>query len=341
MKTGKVSESVLKRSVLREIDKSVQSGSEQGRIMPGINGKGAGIGTDCAFLMYGGSCTAFSVQPFCLNSNTGIDHAILAAVNNVAAGGANPVGILLSILLPPDSEEKDIRDIMKLAQVTCKQCTVQIMGGHTEITDGVSRPMITVVGIGWDQGKKPSPPTKRIGQDIVVSKWIGLEGTSLIAHGFENKLSGRFPAELIERAKGYGRYLSILPEAVCATKAGVTAMHDARNGGIFGALWEFAEREDVGIKVELNKIPVKQETIEICELVDANPYELLAGGMLLMMADCGEELVNTLKAAGIPATVIGQTTGDRDRVVTNGGETRFLNPPGRDEIYRIFDNQAI
>ncbi len=340
MKTGKVSESVLVRSVLREIDKSVQSRYEQGRIMPRINGKGAGIGTDCAFLMYGGSCAAFSVQPFCLNSDTGAGHAILAAVNNVAAGGAQPVGILLSVLLPPDRDEKVIRDIMKQAQVTCKQCSVQIMGGHTEITDGVTRPMITAVGIGWEQGKKPPPQKSRSGQDIVVSKWIGLEGTSLIAHGFEKKLSGRFPAELVEMAKGYGRYLSILPEAACAAKAGVTAMHDARNGGIFGALWELSEREGVGIKVDLKKIPVKQETIEICEWIDANPYELLAGGMLLMLTDCGEELADTLKTAGIAATVIGQTTEGRDRIVVSGEEIRFLTPPGRDEIYRVFEKES-
>ncbi len=335
MKTGKVSESVLKRSVLREINQSVHNGSGQDSVKQEIDVKGAGIGTDCAFLMYGGSSTALSVQPFCLDNNAGIDHAVIAAVNNVAAGGAQPVGILLSVLLPSESEEKDIQDIMKQVRVTCKKCSVRIMGGHTEVTDGVTRPVVTAVGIGWNQVKRPSPQNARSGQDIVASKWIGLEGTSLIAHALEQKLADRLPSELIAEAKGYNRCLSILPEAACAAKAGVTVMHDARNGGIFGALWEFAEREGVGIRVDLKKIPVKQETIEVCELVDVNPYELLAGGMLLMLTDRGEELTDTLKVAGIPAAVIGQTTDKRDRIVTNGGEIRFLNPPGRDEIYRI------
>lgn len=344
MKTGKVTEAVLKRYILHELDKSVQDDSKQDKVQLGRIGKGAGIGKDCAFLMCGGSHTAFSVQSFCLDTDAAVRHAILAAVNNVAAGGSKPAGILLSVILPPESEEKDIKAVMKLAQITCDQYSVRIMGGHTEISDGVSRPMITAVGIGvvqgCDQGKKLPSEIDRPGQDIVVSKWIGLEGTALIAHAFEKKLHDRFPARLVAEAKGFDGYLSIVTEAAWAVKAGVTKMHDARTGGIFGALWELAEREGVGITIDLKKIPIRQETIEVCELVDVNPYELLAGGMLLMITDRGEELADTLEKGGIHATIIGRTTGDRDRIVTNGEEIRFLNPPGRDEIYRIFDSKA-
>ncbi len=322
MQIGKVSETVLKRSVLKQI----KSGKEE---------KGAGIGEDCAFLTCRGMQSAtFSVQSFCLNSSQRVFHAIVSAINNVAVGGTTPVGVLLSVLLPPDSEEQELKEIMKAADAVCTQYAIRIMGGHTEVTDGVTRPIITAVGVGTEQEKRPQAEKVKPGQDVVVSKWIGLEGTTLLARIYEEQLLGRYPAGLVDEAKAYDKYLSILPEAATAVRSGVCAMHDVRSGGIFGALWELAERTGVGLKIDLKKIPVKQETIEVCEFVDVNPYELLSGGMLLMITDQGEELVSALEHIGVHGAVIGKTTDNNDKIVINGEETRFLEPPRSDEIYR-------
>ncbi len=319
MQIGKVSETVLKRSVLKQ-----------------IKGKSAGIGEDCAFLTCRGMQAAtFSAQSFCLNSSERVYHAIISAINNVAVGGTTPVGILLSVLLPTDSEEQELKDIMQTAETICAQYNIYVMGGHTEVTDGVTRPIITAVGIGVEQEKRPQQEKVKPGQDVVVSKWIGLEGTALLARAYEEKLLSRYPAGLVDEAKAYDKYLSILPEAATAVRSGVCAMHDVRTGGLFGALWELAERTGVGLRIELKKIPVKQETIEVCEFVDANPYELLSGGMLLMITDCGEELVRALENIGLHGAVIGKTTDNNDKVVINGEETRFLEPPRGDEIYRL------
>jgi len=129
--------------------------------------------------------------------------------------------------------------------------------------------------------------------------------------------------------------LSVIPEAAIAVGTGVSAMHDVTEGGIFGALWEMAEASDVGLEIEWKKIPVKQETIEICEFFGINPYELISSGAMLMAAEDGNKLVLDLKKAGIEACVIGKATAANDRVLINGEERRFLEPPKTDELYKV------
>ena len=112
-------------------------------------------------------------------------------------------------------------------------------------------------------------------------------------------------------------------------------MHDVTEGGIFGALWELAESSGVGLEIDWKRIPVRQETIEICEFFEINPYELISSGSLLMVTDDGFGLVRELEAIRIPAAVIGKVREGNDRVVISGEERRFLGPPKADELYRV------
>ena len=112
----------------------------------------------------------------------------------------------------------------------------------------------------------------------------------------------------------------------------VFAMHDVAGGGIYGALWELGERYQVGLEVQLKKIPIKQETVEVCEFFELNPYELRSDGALLMVTDNGEQLVNKLAQEGIFAQVIGRITSDNDKVIVNDDERRFLEPPRKEQI---------
>ncbi|MCM1136624.1 MAG: AIR synthase related protein [Clostridium sp.] len=178
--------------------------------------------------------------------------------------------------------------------------------------------------------------SKSSSMDIVMSKWIGMEGTSILAEEKRAELLKRYPASLILAAEEQGTHLSVAREAAAALEAGVYAMHDVRNGGIFGALWELGRRLGVGLYVDLKKIPVKQETIEVCEFFNLNPYELLSGGALLMAAENGGELVKSLEKAGVFAAVIGSTCGGNDRIVKNGEEIRYLGLPQPDEIFKVF-----
>ena len=298
---------------------------------------GAAIGEDCAVLSFGeGYETVLSTTPVVAPAERISAYAISMALNNVAAAGAEPVGIMLSILLPEETEEIALQHIMKQAQAVCSVCGAEILGGHTEVTPAVARPVMTVSGVGKREAARAgSLRGIRANQDIVVSKWIGLEGTARLATEYRKSLCTRYPVRMIDEAASYDRYLSVIPEAATAVKSGVCGMHDVSRGGIFGALWELAQRAGVGLEIDLKKIPVKQETIEICEFFELNPYELLSGGCLIMAAESGQVLADVLEREGIPAAVIGRTTDRNDRVIWHEDEKRYLDRPKMDQMYCV------
>ena len=140
---------------------------------------------------------------------------------------------------------------------------------------------------------------------------------------------------MIEEAKGFDAFLSVLPEARIAVNNGAVAMHDITEGGVFGALWELAQSAGVGIEVDLKKIPIRQETVEVCEFFDLNPYCLISSGAMLIVAENGYDCAKAIEEAGIPAVVIGKTTDNNDKAVLNEGEKRFLEAPKPDELYKV------
>ncbi len=177
-------------------------------------------------------------------------------------------------------------------------------------------------------------------QDIVMSKWIGLEGTARLAKQYYERLRERFPQRMIDEAAAFDKYLSVMPEAATAMKSGVCGMYAVSRGGIFAGLWEMAQEAGVGLEADLRKIPVRQETIEICEVLGQNPYELLSGGCLIMTAKNGNALVAALEREKIPVVVIGRTTGGNDRVLYNKGHKRYLDKPRAERIYQEMEEKT-
>lgn len=326
MKTGKIPESVLKRSVLRQLH------NRRDEVL-----LGAGVGEDCAALtLEADEVFVMSTDPITGTGKEMGSLAVITTANDLASSGAEPVGVMLTILLPEESEEALLKEIMRDAEATCEKFHMQILGGHTEVSAAVNRPVISVSGVG--KVKKDAmikTGGARPGMDIVVSKWIGIEGTVILAKERERELRGRYATTFIDRSKDLDAYISVLSEAAVAARSGVSAMHDITEGGIFGALWEMAEASGVGLEIDLKKIPVRQETIEICEFFGLNPYELISGGSMLMAAEDGNQLVHELEKAGIPAAVIGKAMAGNDRVLRNEEERRFLEPPNPDELYRV------
>ncbi len=345
MKKGKISESVLRRSVLKNIN------TNREEIIVG-----AGIGSDCAFLQYQasssdkgreGSCISVSTETVVLPVKDAGMLAVMAAANNLAAGGTECFAVMLSLTLPEDTQETELQQIMQQIEHSCGKLGVQIAGGHTEISDRVKTPVITVTALGSPLFSEEGYPARLFSKkavslcdlDIVMTKWIGLEGTMILSREKERELLTRYPLSLITSAQGFEKYLPILPEAATALKSGVYTMHDMRNGGVFGGLWELSKSMGVGLSVDLKKIPVKQETIEICEFFDLNPYELLSGGSLLLVTKDGEGLTSMLEKKGIFSAVIGKTTDSNDKVILNEDEIRFLEPAKQDEILKVSFNE--
>ena len=313
----------MKRSVLKQIQ------SKRKEVICG-----AGLGENCAvFTFPKGELGLCSVHSVTVAGQSCARYAIHKAANNLAAACAVPVAAELALLLPKDLEEAELRIIMEEAEQACRELSIQLSGGSTITSKAVNSPVATVAGIG--RRTCADLPKAMPGQDLVITKWIGLEGTALLAREKEAELATRYPLRLIKEAQAFDRWLSVVPEAATAIKSGVCRMHDASEGGIFGALWEFGRISGVGLEIDLKKLPIRQETVEISEFLELNPYELLSGGSMIIATDNGSDLIEKLEAINIPATVVGKVTDNHDRVVINEDERRFLELPKSDEIYKL------
>lgn len=326
MKIGKVSENVLKRTIL----KGIKNTREEVLI-------GAALGEDCAVLQLKEDEVYVTTTDPITGTATDIGRlAVHVAVNDLAAEGAEPIGLLCTALLPENYKESRLKNIMEQYKEACASLGIQPLGGHTELTTAVNRPVLNVTAVGKAKKGKLTPTSNaQPGMDIIVTKWVGLEGTSILAKEKEAELLIRYPRPLIEEAKGFDAFLSVLPEARIAVKNGAVAMHDITEGGVFGALWELAQSAGVGIEVDLKKIPIRQETVEVCEFFDLNPYCLISSGAMLIVAENGYDCAKAIEEAGIPAVVIGKTTDNNDKAVLNEGEKRFLEAPKPDELYKV------
>lgn len=326
MKIGKVPENVLKRAVFKQVHHR----------RPEVI-LHAGVGEDCAAAALGpDEVFVFSTDPITGAEQGMGTYAVHITANDLASAGAEPVGILTSILLPPGTREIKLRRMMEEIETACRELQIEVMGGHTEITDVVNKPVITVTGMGKvKQAEIVSTAGLRPGDELVMTKWAGLEGTAILATEHREDLIQKLPEELVDTAAGFIQYLSVVPDAAVAVKSGVSAMHDVTEGGIFGALWEMGEASGVGIIADIQKIPIRQETVEVCEFYGINPYQLISSGSMLIGCSQGNLLVERLRDAGIPAAVIGRAVEGNDRVVMHGEEKRFLEPAGSDEIYQV------
>ncbi len=338
MKIGKVSEPVLKRSVLKYLKPNNE-----------YEWKGAAVGADCALFSdktstcrsntEGETERVASCQAKVLATATAsvsgeksprvAAHAIMRATNNLAAGGAECFAVQLHIMLPERYREIALKRIMEAAAKTAQELRVTISGGHTESLPDIQTPVVSVTALGFVRKEIASKifNKAKAGWDIVMTKWIGISDTARLAQEREEELLTRYPLFYVKSAQNLEQFYSVIPEAATAVKSGVTAMHDVAGGGIFGALWELGERFDVGLQVELKKIPIKQETVEVCEFFGYNPYEIRSDGALLMITDDSHALLELLAEQGISAAVIGVTTDGNDKVILNDDEKRFLEPP--------------
>ncbi len=326
MKIGKISETVLKRSILKQI------GHRREEVLVG-----PAVGEDCSVLsIEQDEVIVLSTDPITGAVKDIGTLAVNITANDIASNGAEVFGLMLTILLPEGTEEAELRTIMTDIEAECRKLNLEVIGGHTEITKAVNQPIVTVTGVGkMKRDNMIKTAGAGVGQEIVMTKWAGLEGTAIIACEKEEELITKYAPSFIENAKQFINHISVVPEAMVARAVGVTSMHDVTEGGIFGALWEIGAASKVGLEVDLKKILLKQETVEICEFYDLNPYMLISSGCMLIITDKANLLVDRLKSEGIAASVIGRITEGNDRIIINDEERRYLEPPKSDELYKV------
>jgi len=296
---------------------------------------GAALGEDCSVIDFGEEVCVLSTDPI-TGASKGIGKlAIHISCNDVASNGVEPLGILLTIMVPEGTTMDEISQVIEEAKETAATLNVEIIGGHTEITTAVNRMVLSSTCIG--KGRKESMVTSHgasPGDEIIMTKWAGLEGTAILAHDHEDELKDILGAESLAEAKAYMEHISVIPEGIIGGRMGATAMHDVTEGGLLGAIWEIAKASNVGIKIWKENIPITKATMVICNHYKIDPLKLISSGVMLITTNKPGKLLEAFKKEGIKATIIGKVVEGRSVLVNNGIETS-INPPSSDELYKV------
>lgn len=327
MKIGKVSQTVLKRSILKQLHYR----REESLIHPSVEE------------MCGGLKLPESEQPLFTSVNIyGNEkdlavYAIARVINDLCTRGAKPMGIGLHIALPPYAYESRLKTMVEYAEAAGSTQGVQILYAKAEVNPVIGAAMVYVTGVGTlKEGTLLQTRMGEAGQDIVLMKPIGLEGTIRILNEKEEMLEKRFVKSFLKPIREQRDALFSSKEIVIAKELGAKAIHQAGDGGILAALWELTEASQIGMEVDIKKIPIRQETIEICECFHLNPYQLASAGCILIVIEDGDTLVERLSTMDVQAAVIGKTTKRKERILINGEERRYLDRPVPDELVKIY-----
>jgi len=307
---------------------------------------GPGIGEDCAVLDFGEYECVLSTDPITASASQIGFLAVHISCNDVASNGVEPIAIILTILLPPDITEEEIDEITRQADEAAKDLGVQIIGGHTEVTDTVTQPLISATAIGRaPKGFSGGRPGPEPGDLIVVTKKLALEGTAIAVTQHEEELRSSLTEEEIEQAKKMFEQISVVREGVIAGRIGTAAMHDVTEGGILGAVWEICSGAGIGAgmgigaEIIARDLPIDDLTMLVCALLDLDPMRLISSGSMLMCVKREKWglLSSALSEAGINASVIGSVKPAEHGIVLvmKNGEKEMVGPPGPDEIYKI------
>lgn len=296
-----------------------------------------GIGEDCAVIDFGEYVCVMSTDPITGAIKDIGSLAVHISCNDIASGGVEPLGVMLTAMAPPGTTKEDLDYVMAEANKAAASINVEIIGGHTEITNSVNRMIISATAMGKQlKDKLILTRGAKIGDAVFMTKHAGLEGASIIARDLEKQLKDKIDYNTIKTAQDFVKDISVVREGILAGNIGVNSMHDATEGGILGALWELAEASEVGMEVYEDSINIRQETVEICRALSIDPMKLISSGVMVMTIseDKKDLLTDAFNKAGIELTEVGKIT-DKGRVIIKEGERLELLPPDVDELYKV------
>jgi hydrogenase maturation factor len=306
---------------------------------------GPGIGLDCAVIDFGDKLLVLKSDPITFATDQIGWYAVQVNANDIATSGAQPRWMLATLLLPergasPDLVERIGQQIFQ----ACREIGVSLIGGHTEITAGLERPILVGAMIGEVQREQlVTPRGARPGDRLCLTKGIPIEATALLAREFPDRLEEFLSAQALRQAQNFlfDPGISVVRDAQIALRAGrVTAMHDPTEGGLATALWELAEASQSRLIVDAPAIPILPLAGQVCRAFGIDPLAAIASGALLFTA-AGEDLPAILAAFAadeILCRPIGHVEGGAPGVWRTAGDgMEVFARPERDAIARLFD----
>jgi hydrogenase maturation factor len=242
---------------------------------------GPKVGEDSAVVRWDENLLVVASDPITFASESIGWYAVMVNANDIVVMGAVPRYLLVTLLLPPNSPPSLPLNIMKQIEDACRQISVRVIGGHSEVTPGLERPI--VVGTMLGSADKVLVPSAKEGDLIFLTKGIAIEGTALLAREYTDELlSLGVEKEVLEKAKQliFEPGISVVQEALLLRDY-ATSMHDPTEGGLATAIYELCRANDKGALLYEESIPILPECRLICEKLSLNPLGLLASGSLL------------------------------------------------------------
>ena len=307
---------------------------------------GPGVGLDAAVLDPGNHYLVAATDPITFATDMLGWYAVNVNANDVACMGATPRWFLANLLMPEGkADEGSVGTIFEQIDQACQDLSVSLVGGHTEITFGLDRPILIGTMLGEvEPDRLVTPDGTQVGDTVLLSQAIPIEATAIIARERGAELEHHFEAEFIARSEAmlFDPGISVVTAAKAATgSAEIHGMHDPTEGGLAGGLWELAEAANCRIEVDAARIPILDEGRALCRHFGLDPLASIASGALLLTApgDGVGPVIEALEAAGIPITTIGSVVeiGSPNVVMIDEEGATQLAKPDRDEITKLFE----
>ncbi len=310
---------------------------------------GPQIGEDAAVIDAGDRYLVVSTDPITFATDHIGRYAVHVNANDVAVLGARPLWFFLVMLLPENSTTPELAEtIFADVRQACEELGITLGGGHTEITQGLDRPVLVAQMLGEVAPTHLVRKTRVAAGDLILlTQGVAIEGSAILAREKSEQLRTSIDTDVLLRA---ARFLikpgiSVVKPALAAASVGgaVHAMHDPTEGGLAAGLFELVAPAGLGLRVVREHIPVFPETDAICSALALDPLKLIASGALLIAVapDGATSVVRAVKGVGVPIAVIGEVRASAEgiTIVKNGG-IEPLSPPDRDEIARAFEATA-
>ncbi len=308
---------------------------------------GSNIGEDAAVIDMGDNYLVAKTDPITFATSAIGYYAVNVNVNDIVCTGATPKWFQSTILLPQKITDEDlIENIFKNIHDTCKSLGISVIGGHTEITSDLTRPIIVGSLLGEvEKDKLVLTSGAKTGDSIILTKGIFIEGTSIIAREKENILKDKgYSVEFIEKCKDYlyNPGISVFKEALLSNdNFNINSMHDPTEGGLFCGIAEMAIASNLGVLIEKTKIKVLPEPTELSKVFNLNPYSTISSGSLLISIkeEFTVDLIDLLAKNGVNSEVIGNFTSEKEKyiVIDDNGKKTPMSYTETDEITKLFN----
>jgi len=305
---------------------------------------GPTVGEDAAVLDMGERYLVVKSDPITFATDEIGWYVVHVNANDIAAMGAEPRWMLLTLLLPEgQTDERLVEDIFAQTSQACQSLGVALCGGHTEITHSLDRPIAVGLMLGEvDKEDLVCTAGVKVGDDLIQTKGIAIEGTAVLAREIPGPLAASVGPELVERGRQFLREpgISVVRDAMIACRAGRPhAMHDPTEGGVATGLWELAHASGRRLLVDLDAVHVYPETAAFCRALRLDPVGLIASGSLLIAAAPTQSalIVEALTQEGIEAAVIGKAVDGSPSVQMHTSHGLERMPIfEQDELTRVF-----